>query len=571
MLADDPRQRLDEPSLSTATTTRRPSVSATGAALSVLIASIYLLTAAGRFANFDAESMFAVTRSLYSHGRLDVEGCTPAAQSPGHPAMKSDPALMPRSLQCVPGVDGRYYSAYGVVTSIAALPFFAAGRLTGQSLGFDPDLVAAAFVSFMNSLVGALACVLFFLWAVRAGCSLRESALAAILLAFATPFWFHSTKELYSEPLFALFLVGSFAALRRASSRSSAAAAGLLFGLAVGTRVFGLIYLPILAPYAYLVSTPAALGATSGDSLRHWRVARTSSFLMAVLVCLVALGGLNLSRFGSPLNTGYHTAGSTAGSLFTTPSVLGLRRILFDGEVGLAWFSPLIFLLPVTWPRFHRQHRLESLACLGVAGSSLVFFAGYTSWHGGWSYGPRLLTPILPFLILPLVPLLSKAGNLRAPGRTLARVAGLVILIAVTVQVIGIVPPYSRHYYLKSVYQLNPEYSWLERSALLDNVVALPKVLSYAARARRVRGDVLLPGSIRQGIGATADSARVTGPDRHLLTFPNSVNQFAPDIWWIKAGVLGVTWRLLAPLVLVLCACAVAAGIRVRKMDRSVG
>ncbi|HLE57600.1 MAG TPA: hypothetical protein VJB15_10995, partial [Rhodothermia bacterium] len=43
--------------------------------LFVLIASIYLLTAAGRFANYDAESMFDVTRSLYERGSLDVGPC----------------------------------------------------------------------------------------------------------------------------------------------------------------------------------------------------------------------------------------------------------------------------------------------------------------------------------------------------------------------------------------------------------------------------------------------------------------------------------------------------------------
>jgi len=503
----------------------------TGAALFVLIASIYLLTAAGRFANYDAETMFGVTRSLYTHGSLEVEGCS----------------QVPRSLQCVEGVDGKYYSGYGVVTSIAALPFLAAGRFTGQALGFDPDLVGAAFVAFMNSLVGALACVLFFFWAVKAGGSARASAVAAVLLAFATPLWFHSTKEFYSEPLFALFLVGSFAALRAGSSRRSAAVAGLLFGLAVGTRVFGLIYLPILGVYAYLVSAPSGSLATPDSASRKWRITRTSWFLIAVLACLVVWGALNVSRFGGPLRTGYHTVLPTAGSLFATPPLIGLWHILFDGEVGLAWFSPLIFLLPATWPRFHRQHPLESLACLAVAGSTLVFFAAYTYWHGGWSYGPRLLTPILPFLILPLVPLLPDEGTQRVPQQIVARLTPLVIVIAVAVQVIGIVPPYSRHYYLKPVYEKSSQHPWRSRSALVDNVVAFPKSLSYVAR------------------GTTADSVDVRGAERYLLSLPNSVNQFAPDIWWLKAAALGVRWQALLPPVIALSLAALAAAARVRK------
>jgi hypothetical protein len=310
--------------------TKAERVFGTGAALFVLIASIYLLTAAGRFANYDAETMFGVTRSLYTHGSLEVAGCS----------------QVPRSLQCVEGVDGKYYSGYGVVTSIVALPFLAVGTLIGKSRELDPNLVGAAFVAFMNSLVGALACALFFFWAVKAGCGVRASALMTLLLAFATPLWFHSTKEFYSEPLFTLFLVGSFAALRAGDSWRSASIAGLLFGLAVGARVFGLIYLPIVAGYAYLASAPHGLLTT-----RKWRIERTSSFLIAVLACLVVWGALNVSRFGGPLRTGYHTVLPTAASLFATPPLTGLGQILFNGEVGLVWFSPLVFLLPATWPR----------------------------------------------------------------------------------------------------------------------------------------------------------------------------------------------------------------------------
>jgi 4-amino-4-deoxy-L-arabinose transferase-like glycosyltransferase len=499
----------------------------TGAALFVLIASIYLLTAAGRFANYDAETMFGVTRSLYTHGSLEVEGCSQTT----------------RSLQCVQGVDGKYYSGYGVVTSIVALPFLAVGMFTGESLGFDPTLVGAAFVAFMNSLVGALACVLFFFWAVRAGCSVRASAVATVLLAFATPLWFHSTKEFYSEPLFTLFLVGSFAALRTGTSRKGAAAAGLLFGLAVGTRVFGLIYLPILAGYAYLVSARSGLLTT-----RNWRITRTSSFLIGVLACLVVWGALNVVRFGGPLKTGYHTVLPTAGSLFATPPLVGLKQILFNGEVGLAWFSPLVVLLPATWPRFHRQHPIESFACLAIVGFTLLFFAMYSYWHGGWSYGPRLLTPVLPFLILPLLPMLVDGESQRVHP-IVTRLAPVMIVIAVGVQVIGIVPPYSRHYYLKPVYEKSSPHPWRSRSTLIDNMVAFPKTVSYVARTPN-------------------DPADVTGAERYLLSLPNSVNQFAPDIWWLKAAALGVRWRALLLPVIALSLAAFAAASRIRKATR---
>ena len=519
-------------------------VFATGAALFVLVASVYLLTSAGRFANYDAETMFGVTRSLYSRGSLEVEGCS----------------QIPRSLQCVQGVDGRYYSGYGVVTSIVALPFLAVGTFVGQSAGLDSNLVGAAFVAFMNSFIGALACALFFFWAVRSGYSERASLLATLLLAFATPLWFHSTKEFYSEPLFTLFLLGSFAALRAGVSRRSAAIAGVLFGLAVGTRVFGLMYLPILIVYAYLVSP---VGSASGGS----RMARASWFSIAVVACLIVWGALNVSRFGSPFRTGYHVVLPSASALFANPPLVGLKQILFDGEVGLVWFSPLVFLLPATWPRFHREHPIESFACIAVVGSSLIFFAAYSYWHGGWSYGPRLLSPILPFLIFPLMPLLGALPDRRNQRvhQLVARFAPFVILGALAVQVIGIVPPYSRHYYLKPVYETSSQYSWRSKSALIDNAVAFPSSISYVARARRDRAQPAPMNSGRRSMTTAADSSGVRGADRYLLSLPNSVNQFAPDIWWLKAAALGARWVKILPLVMVICLSAFVAAVRVRK------
>ena len=484
--------------------------------LFVLVASVYLLTAAGRFANYDAESMFAVTRSLYERGSLDVGPCEARSWS----------------IACVRGTDGRFYSGYGVIPSVAALPFYAAGRIAAQMTGFNVELATNAAVSVMNCFVGALACVALFLWAMQVGCTERQALLAAILLAFATPLWFHSTKEFYSEPLFTLFLVASFTALSR-RTRNSAIIAGVLFGLAVGTRVFGLIYLPIACAYALLASRPPK----SGRSSAVW-------FLLPVLVCLVGIGVLNQDRFGSPLNTGYHVALPTLGAVFSTPLHEGLWGIFFAGDVGLVWFAPLVLLLPFTWTRFHRDYKLESFVCIAVVASSIIFFSAYTYWQGGWSYGPRLLTPILPFLIFPLSSMLSQASEARFSRSIASRAALVLIPLAVVIQVIGIIPPYSRQYYLKAFYDVEHPRPWWHRSLLLKNVEDLPQVMSHVSTR-----------------------ASLSENERYLQGLPNSINQLAPDIWWLKATALGKSRLIFVSSALILALFAAAAAFRLRRVN----
>jgi len=267
---------------------------------------------------------------------------------------------------------------------------------------------------------------------------------------------------------------------------------------------------------------------------------------------------LNQIRFGSPLDTGYHVALPTLGAVFSTPLPEALWGNLLDGDVGLLWFAPLILLLPFTWGRFHREHRLESFVCIAVVAMSLIFFSVYTYWKGGWSYGPRLLTPALPFLIFPLSPMFSRVSGQWLSHSTFAR-AGLVLIpIAVAVQVVGVIPPYSRHYYLRAYYDGEHPQRWWHGSLLLKNVKDLPGVLAHVS-APASRGETVRPGA--------AVIAVRSEKDRYLLRFPNSINQVAPDIWWLKAAALGTPWYQLAPGVVLLGLFATAAASRLRRVN----
>ena len=56
------------------------------------------------------------------------------------------------------------------------------------------------------------------------------------------------------------------------------------------------------------------------------------------------------------------------------------------------------------------------IAAAAIAAFYLLLNASYYYWEGGWAYGPRQLTPALPFLALGLAPLWDSWGRV---GRVL--------------------------------------------------------------------------------------------------------------------------------------------------------
>lgn len=489
------------------------------ALLYAFIAALYLLTGSGRLGNLDAGSMFAVTQSMFVDRRIDADPCT--AQTNGN--------------QCVPGVDGRNYSGYGLVSSVVAYPSFSVGWYAGKALHKDRPMLAGTAVSLANALIAAFVPVLLFLWAVRLGFRPLHAVLAALTLAFATPTWFHSVKGFHSEPHFTLAFLGACYFLSLPRLRGSAWWAGLSLGLAAGSRVYGLILTPILLYYLWRTSV------REGDD-RRLLLNRLIGFGIGLGVCLLLIGVMNTVRFGSPLKSGYHLAFPTLGALLSTPLFFGLQSVLFSGRVGLIWFTPVLLLLIFAARRFWRTHPDEAVMCFGVGIVSLLFFGKYTAWDGGWSYGPRLLTPTLPFWTLPMAALFAdlwpgravNTSGTRAPHWLRPLTVGLIGL-SLLVQVPGLFTSMSRYYYLTKYYEKAGTRPWWHGSALLQAVDALPQLFTPPTA-------VATPGEQTPAVGDDGEPTDVQGmsPQEYLTRIPNGINQVTPDLWLLKATYLGL-------------------------------
>ena len=365
----------------------------------------YLLTHGGTFYSSDGYALYATAKALPLRHTIVVP---------------PDPAL---AWQIVEGRDGLYFSKYGLGQPLlAAIPILLAKwlrELSGSEI-YDQALYLYA-VSLFNQVVTAASGVLVFLLAVRLGNGRRLAVGLALAWGLTTLAWPYS-KMFFSEPLFTACLLMAalgLLAYRQETGRGRygwLALAGLGLGYAVLTRVAGALLLP---PFLAYVAW-ATLAHPEGEPLRRllrrperqtgWgreAIAAALAFGIPAAACLALLLWHNVARFGSPFDNGY------AGERFDTPLLSGLAGLLVSPGKSIFLYTPLTALAVVGWPRFWRERRAEAALYASIAAIVLIQNAKWWSWWGGWVWGPRMLAPLLPFVILGLGPLLRSSAAAR--------------------------------------------------------------------------------------------------------------------------------------------------------------
>jgi hypothetical protein len=367
--------------------------------------SLYFLTASGSLTSTDAVVTFELTRSLVERHSIALSG-----------------NLL--GLEANRGVDGRYYSQYGIGHALYNVPFFVAGtwaqRAIGRPVG-KPDTLQKAAVALGSAVAAAGAVALVWLLAFRISGAAGAALFAAVAAAIASPLWPYS-KFGFATPLTTLILLGAaYLSLGAAESRRvrGAAAAGGLLAFGWLTRHEMAL---ALVPFAWFLVDAGRARGTARTAVAQQVIA---------LVACTMTGGLlwamyNVVRFGSPLDVGYHP---TLGSV-------GYLAFLVAPGGSVLLYAPIAALCVVAL--FYRQ-MTRSLRIL-LAGPLVVFYAFYgalADWPGGRSYGPRYLVPMLVLMIPAIAPFVV------APARRWRPVAALVALCAV-LQLPGVLVDYSK-------------------------------------------------------------------------------------------------------------------------------
>ncbi|MHB1561784.1 MAG: hypothetical protein ACYC61_30410, partial [Isosphaeraceae bacterium] len=111
----------------------------------------------------------------------------------------------------------------------------------------------------------------------------------------------------------------------------------------------------------------------------------------------------------------------------TGPDWSKLGPLLVTPYRGLLVYAPILMLTAPGWivllaRRAWAMTAVSFLVCITV----LLVNLSYPEWTGGWSTGPRLLLPLIPFALVPVAAFLSIGGRWKGPGLAL----GLILALA---------------------------------------------------------------------------------------------------------------------------------------------
>jgi hypothetical protein len=266
-------------------------------------------------------------------------------------------------------------SVYPPLSPVLAAPVFAAAR-TAFALDETGSALAGKVAASLFS--GLAAGVLFMAVGLRR--PRDEAALAALVFAFGTSAW-STSQALWQHPAALLFLCLTLLCVVRAQHDPVwAGRAGLPLALAVAARHADVALAVVLA---------------FGIALRWPR--KLPAFLLWAAAPVLFVLAYNSAYFGSPWEHGFAEAGGRFSGRWG-PGHLGL---LVSPAKGLFVFTPIAALALVGLFRAVRLgERWLPLTALAAAIAHVVLMGLWGEWHGGRSWGPRLMTDALPLLFL---------------------------------------------------------------------------------------------------------------------------------------------------------------------------
>jgi hypothetical protein len=309
-------------------------------------------------------------------------------------------------------------STYPLGTPLLSLPIYALlGNPNAESIDGEAERlsrIAADFLALM-SLIGLHIFALQYLTWHHQSPTWIFNILFITGTAFGTSLWSICSDDLWQHTGSVLMVSAGLAFIgwRIPCSSVRLLFAGLAMGFAIVCRPTNIAVILVVMIYIVITS--------------HFR-----SIVFAISAGLGCLPLLIYNRltFGTILG-GYSYLSSKTG--WDIPNFSIFLKLFFHPSRGLFIYSP--FLVLGLWTVFRSgsksSHPIARLAIVVILVHSIVL-CSWRIWDGGINYGPRLLTDILPFALLLIIP------RLASTQRYCKSLFLILILISVFIHAIGV-------------------------------------------------------------------------------------------------------------------------------------
>lgn len=295
-------------------------------------------------------------------------------------------------------VDSHYVTAFPIITSVLSIPVFAVPLILGMGLNWD-NLALLGHLS--GSIIVSLAG--FFMFKILfEGLSLskRKSTILTLVYLFATvnfamlsqALWQHGTLQLLS--ILAVYFLLKY--LRNPSNFLTIFLSGLFFGFAFLSRPTA--GLPMLAFEIYLL----------------YKNIKNIKQLLSMFVAFGAGLSIPLSFFFWYNSVFYHTIQNQGYSSqlinsWLSPFPISFLGVWLSPSKGILIFSPVLIFSVVG---FIKAIKSKQNVSLNIVFASIVLvhtlvISLWKHWYGGWSFGYRMSSDVLPYFIFLMVPYIN--------------------------------------------------------------------------------------------------------------------------------------------------------------------
>jgi hypothetical protein len=314
-------------------------------------------------------------------------------------------------------LDGREYYAVPLATSLAALPVVGIASLVdGASLDRALDRgESQPYDGLSAALIVALSCVVLYFALSRVYARPSVTVLTVAAYAFGTQAWSTASRTMWMHaPSMLAITIALYCAVRARENVTWFAPLGATLGVAYFVRPTNVVPLLVFAVFA----------------LTYGRRAISRYVLSAGAVGLIFLA-LDQALYGTSVQP-YFRNSRLALSPTTIEAALGN---LVSPSRGLFVFVPLSLVAAYGALVAHRNGSLDRLCRSALATIILywVVVSLFPHWWGGYSYGPRFLSDVAPFIVWFLPPAfaaVSRRSGVHKRFLALAIVAVLIVASA---------------------------------------------------------------------------------------------------------------------------------------------